>query len=91
MPGTFPSASPTSAFAEPLILSTELGKSVTHSHRAVDTSPPASQPWARQGHRATSKGAFMGKGSKQIISPTTFTCQKETHLPCRCPLPWRGL
>lgn len=45
----------------------------------------------RAGRQGPSKGAFIGRGSEQMINPTTFTCQKETHLPRRCPLPWREL
>lgn len=64
MPGTFPPASPTTAFAEPLILFTELGSGqACHSLSQGCGHIPSRQPTVgsagTQGHL---QGRFYGQG-----------------------------
>lgn len=35
------------------------------------------------------RGTFTGRSSEQTANPVIFTCQKEAHLPRRCPLWWQ--
>lgn len=62
------------------------------THTMLRALPPAGLGSPRgEGDGGSPRGAFIGRSSEQMITPAIFPCQKQTHLPRRCPLPWQGL